>query len=228
MNKMTGPARRGFALAALSVTATLMLGGCGEKQDESEAVGESGAFESAAPDATETAPSPTAPATYEPTSPPAPSASAGDPPEVELAGKECLPGNWILDNNEFGALMSAAAGSTVSELTGNVMVTFREDGTTSTSYDEWTYALVVDGSQLTLSKNGTDHGTYRVAADGTMSMVDTDLSSVSQMELEVDGSPVINTVQSEPSVFGSAAFTCAGDELTVTADGATTVMHREH
>jgi hypothetical protein len=223
---LSSSSRATVAVAALTLTAAMLLTGCGDKDDELGAAAASRAADSTAPGVTEPAPSPTAPATTEPTSTPAPSASAGDPPEVELAGEECLPGNWFLDNDEFGALMSAAAGSTVSDLTGNVMVTFREDGTTSTSYDEWTYTVVVDGSRLTLTKNGTDHGTYQVAADGTMSMVDTDLSSVSQMKL--DGAPLTSTVQSEPSVFGSAAFTCAGDELTVTADGATTIMHREH
>lgn len=225
---LSSSARAALGFAALSLTATMLLSGCSEKEDDQSAAAASGAAASTEPGVTAPTPGPDSPATSEPTATLEPPPTEESPPEMELTGAECLPGNWFLDNAEFGALLSAAAGSTVSDLTGNVMVTFREDGTTSTAYDEWTYTVVVDGTQLTLIKNGIDHGTYQVAADGTMSMVDTDLSSVSQMKLEVDGAPVISTVQSEPSVFGSAAFTCVGDELTVTADGATTIMHREH
>ena len=68
-----------------------------------------------------------------------------EPTDVEnpepRAGADCLPGNWFLDNEEFAALLAGAAGGDVSHVQGSVMLSLGADGTATTHYDEWSYAV---------------------------------------------------------------------------------------
>ncbi|MDN5744054.1 MAG: hypothetical protein L0H31_02910 [Nocardioidaceae bacterium] len=145
-----------------------------------------------------------------------------------LSTADCLPGNWFVDNDEFGALMSTVSGSAVDNISGSTMVTFRDDGTTTTHYDEWTHTITVKSATVTIVKNGEDSGTYEIADDGTMTLTDTDLASTTTSQMKMGGRTINQPVPPQKSVFSRATFTCAGDELTVTAEGATTVLHREH
>lgn len=151
-----------------------------------------------------------------------------DPARAALTGGECLVGNWFVDNEQFGELMTAHAGTAVDNISGSTMVTFRDDGTTTTHYDEWTHTFTQDGATVTVVKDGADSGVYNVGADGAMTMDETDLQSTTTMEFEVDGNGVTRDAPARDGVFTNASFVCSGDELTVSADGATSVLYREH
>lgn len=219
-----GSARTSACTTVFALSVALVLSGCGDEETADSAMNVGSA--TPATPRSELDSTPTEAAT--PTSSPTSAASLVATPGEALTGEACLPGNWFVDNETFGALMAEASGGVGNDMSGTVMVTFREDGTTSTYYDEWTYVTSVDGRTLTLLKDGADSGTYEVTADGSMSLVDTDISSTTSSQIEVDGEQVTMSIRPEPSVFSDASFTCEGDALTMTADGATTILHREH
>lgn len=156
----------------------------------------------------------------------------GDDAEGEetkvLTGADCLPGNWYVDNESFAALMSSAAGGAVDDITGVVMLTFTADGKTQTLYEDWKHSITVDSATVTIVKNGTDFGTYSVNTDGSIALVDVEIQSDTTSVMKMGGQTVTSTVTPEPSVFSQASFDCNGDELSVTAEGGTTILHREH
>lgn len=159
-------------------------------------------------------------------------ADASDDSDGELTMRECLPGNWYVDNESFGKLIAGTGQGVVDDVTGVVMLSMHADGTSETLYEDWTHSIAVDSpagsGTMTITKNGTDYGSYEVHGDGTMSMIDTQISSETTSVMKMEGNTVTSVVTPEPSVFSQASFTCAGDELTVTADGGTTILHREH
>src|SRR5690554_1509642 len=63
-----------------------------------------------------------------------------------LTGADCLPGEWLVDNDSFAALMSGAAGGAVDDITGVVLLTFTADGKTQTSYEDWQHSITVDSA----------------------------------------------------------------------------------
>jgi hypothetical protein len=144
-----------------------------------------------------------------------------------LTGADCLPGDWSVDNDSFAALMSGASGGAVDTVTGLVMLTFTTDGKTQTRYENWKHSITVDSATVTIVKNGTDFGTYSVNADGSVALVDAEISSDTTSVMDIGGQKVSHTVTPEPSVFSQASFDCNGDDLSVTAEGATTILHRE-
>lgn len=225
MKRRRSSPRRAGAMATGVLLAMTMAAGCDE-DDEAQAsqrgtggqvVTSEPAQEPSEPEATEPAPEPTPAET--PTTQPTP---------TMLTGAACLLGNWYVDNQQFGELMSSVSGSAVDDVTGVVMVTFRDDGTTTTHYDDWKHTITVQSATVTIIKNGEDHGTYEMVDDGTMTLTDTDMNSTTTAKMEMQGRTTDYDAPPQPSVFSQSVFTCEGDELTVTAEGATTVLHREH
>lgn len=207
--------RTRIGATAFALTTALSISACDDEKDE------------------------TAPSSVEGDSAPSPPEGSDDSDDDPTAAKdgsssegptgaECLTGNWFVDNEEFGELMSTVSGTAVDDVQGTVMVTFGADGTTTTHYDEWIHSITVDGATVTIERNGSDSGTYEVAQDGTMTLTDTEMSSITESHMEVGGRNVTSTVPPQPSVFSQATFVCEADELTVTAEGATTTLHREH
>jgi len=199
-------------IVVIALAAALTLAGCDDEEDHAAGDGPGAAGTKATQDEPD---GDTTPAEDE-------SSTAA------LTGAACLPGNWVVDNEEFGELMSTVSGSAVDDVSGSVMVTFREDGTTTTHYDDWKHSITVQGATVTIVRDGEDSGTYQVADDGSMSLTDTQMSSTTKARMKMGGRTVDTVAPKTPSVFSQATFTCQGDELTVTADGGTTTLHREH
>lgn len=210
------------AVVALALGGTLMLSGC-ESTPDPQATDAQGGGSASTPDDPAADPDASAPAGDD-----ADADAASPPPAEPLTGAACLPGNWFVDNEHFGELMSSVSGSAVDNIHGVTMVTFRDDGTTTTHYDEWTHTITMDGATVTIVKDGSDSGTYEVAADGSMTLTDADLNTITTSEMEMGGQVIRTEVPPQPSVFSQATFTCEGDVLTVSAEGATTLLHREH
>lgn len=145
---------------------------------------------------------------------------------ADATGLDCLPGDWLLDNAEFGRMMSAAAGEVVT-VEGTAVLTLGTDGKTSTAYGHWSHTLRVHDVLFVIERHGTDRGTYVVSSDGTMMLTDSTIGSTTTMRMAAAGRETALTAEPEPSIFDRAAFTCSGDTLTFTADGATAVMHRQ-
>lgn len=145
-----------------------------------------------------------------------------------LTGKECLPGNWIFDNDGFERFLGSLSGTFDIATSGNVVLTMHPDGATQTNYDQWTHDVSVEGGRSIVVRHGIDKGTFTVSGDGTMTMNDTSIGSITSMTIHAEGQTIKRTVEPEPSLFTQGAFACSGDTLEITVDGFTAVMHREH
>lgn len=151
-----------------------------------------------------------------------------EPAPLTPTGAQCLVGNWLVDNSAFEVMMSAFSGTAVDSISGSLMVTFLDDGTTTTTYDAWTHTITVADGTATVVKNGADSGTYSVGEDGEITINETETTAVTEMQIQVDGQTMSLTEPPGPGVFTDATFTCSGDELTITAAGETSVLYREH
>ena len=142
---------------------------------------------------------------------------------AQAAGIACLVGTWVVDNKHFGALLQGVAGATnVADPTGEVLITFAADGQYSVTYNAWTVQISQEGMTVDLVRDGTDNGTYQAEVDGHITTSETDMGSVSSMAIQ-GGS---HSMTGEPSTT-AGTFTCQGDGLEVTAEGATSVMTRQ-
>ncbi len=145
-----------------------------------------------------------------------------------LTGKECLPGNWIFDNDGFEKFLGSLSGNFNIAVSGNVILTLRADGSTQTNYDQWTHNISAGEGQAIVVRNGVDKGNYTFSPSGTMSMTDTSIGSITTMTINAGGQKITQSVEPEPSVFSQGAFVCNGDKLDITVDGYTAEMNREH
>ena len=211
---------RGAAAVAITALTLLALTGCGDDDSGSAATGnDSGASTEVAPE-TETE---TETVAEEEESEDA----AAEDEEPILSGEACLYGNWYLDNESFKAMLEEAGGNVLS-VTGWAIVWYGDDGTTMATFDEWTTVTTEDNAETTMVRNGEDLATYEVTGD-TITTRETEGNSVLEMTMKMDGQDAATVVAPhEPSVTTVATFTCEGETLTVTAEGATSVLHREH
>lgn len=213
---------RGAAAVAITALTLFALTGCGDDANESAATaGGSGVSTEVAPE-TETEVE-TETVAEEEESEDAP-AEEGEP---ILSGEACLYGNWYLDNESYKAMLEEAGGNVLS-VTGWAIIWYGDDGTTLATFDEWTTVATEDNAETTMVRNGEDLATYEVTGD-TITTTETEGNSVLEMTMKMDGQDAATVVAPhEPSVTTVATFTCEGETLTVTAEGATSVLHREH
>src|SRR5690606_1970730 len=144
----------------------LALTGCGEDTppDNATGTGATGEVVESESDAGEASETDSA-KEDDPEGEPVPEAS-----EQDLVGATCLPGDWVLDNASMKALFTAAGGDIV-EVSGEVLTSYRADGTWLTQYTEWTTVAKDAEATTTMVRNGDDHGTYRVADDSGLTLV---------------------------------------------------------
>src|SRR5690606_7666452 len=120
------------------------------------------------------------------------------------------------------------AGGEVRSVEGLVMISYRQDGTTTSSFQDWTTVIVspdADGGTATMVRIGEDLGTFTVSGD-TLTTTETEPDSVLTMSMVVDGQKVSFTPPHEPFVSIGATFTCEGDTRPITAEGATSRLSR--
>lgn len=207
---------RSVAITAVAVVAVLGLAGCA-----SEATGGSGAGGAGG------AGSDAASAPAASTATPAPEVTQQAAP---LTGAECIVGSWLLDNASFGEIISSYADGVVDDVTGTVRFRADADGNAVTEYIDWTNTIRMTNPAgvVTMVRNGQDAGTYHAEADGRLSLTETANESVIVVEMTSGGTTMaMPTVENSPGALHLAVFTCTGDELTVTVDDRSSVLHRE-
>lgn len=129
------------------------------------------------------------------------------------ASSECLHGTWLADNQFIFA--SATEEVSFDEITGEVFLTYAPGGTLTTDYREWRMVSSNEGEQVTVTRNGVDHGEYTLG-NGTISFTDLELTSV----LTVSAADVEMTQVPEPVNQRDIAYTCEGDLTTMeTSEG---------
>lgn len=224
MTHYTGTARTPVMLALFALTATLVLAGCGEKEEEISGAAD-GVSTSPSPDTAVGAPS----ETIAPSSSPTPTTGPADqePAADSVVGADCLPGNWIPHREEFATMMAGDATKVVTGIDGNMFLSIQPDGTVNTIYENWTYTFTVDTATVTIVKDGTDEGAYTVADDGSIEITDTNIGSTTNANMTIGGTKVAQVVEPQPSVFSLATITCSGDELTASVGSQVAVLGRE-
>ncbi len=215
-----GPTRTGIALAALSLVATLVLSGCGDKEEEAGSASSS-VTASAAPVGPSISPG-VAGIT------PTPNPDAPGSPTDPVAVAACLPGNWVPHREEFAAMMAGDSTKVVTGIDGNMFLSIQPGGTVNTIYENWTYTFAVGESTVTIVKDGTDQGVYTIADDGSVDITDTSIGSTTNARMTISGTEVVQLVEPQPSVFSLATITCSGDEVTATVASQVAILGREN
>ncbi|WP_430867907.1 hypothetical protein [Demequina aurantiaca] len=242
MTRSGGPAQTGIAIAALCLTATLVLAGCGENVDDGaagtsvspsatptpEATSlEAGAAPGAGGDA-ENGPSDTPATTPEPSTAPQQGSERDYPTGDQVAIADCLPGNWIPHREEFATMMAGDTTKLVTGIDGNMFLSIQPDGTVNTTYENWTYTFTVKTATVTIVKDGIDEGEYTVADDGAIDITDTNIDSTTDARMTINGTEMAQVIEPQPSVFSLATISCSGDELTASVGSQSAVLGREH
>ena len=152
-----------------------------------------------------------------------------DKPVVALEGKDCFPGQWLVDNKDMQDYMETISGGAKVATTGKVFLIYNADGTTTTNYDHWTNTITLNGATSVVERHGIDNGTYTASSDGTFTASDSSVGSVTSMSIASPGGQMVTmTVDPEPSVFDTGQYTCKGDVLTLKVDGYNLTLNRQH
>lgn len=120
----------------------------------------------------------------------------------KVAPEKCIQGRWLADNDFFLASMREL-GDEVKEVTGQVHVTFGEDGTLSVEYNEWLITAEGYGQKMTFLRTGTDTGTYAATAD-SIDFTETNIDS----SISVDGGGLVMNIVPTAASYQSAPYTC--------------------
>ena len=156
-------------------------------------------------------------------------------PEV-TSGAECLIGTWQLDNEEWAAafqqMIPPDAPMGDATVTGRLTIEFRGDGTSTSIYDDWTIRSEVTQpapGEVTITRDGDDHGTYTAGDDGSISYTPTETNTTVDVTSVVGGQtmamPGIEGEQTDV-IGGAGSFTCEGDRMSIAVDGATVWFDR--
>lgn len=211
--RATAPARALIAVA-IAVGLSLSLTACGDDEAERETSGGAGGESSST--STEVTESPTENE---------PDDSDTDPAQP-ASPTSCLVGTWLADNQQLGALFKSSAAGTdaagsLSDPTGEVLVTFGPEGQYSVTYDAWTIVMSQDGVTVELIRDGTDEGGYEATDAGTVEWTEATMGSLATMK-----SPA-GTMELAADPSGtSGTFVCEGETLKITAEGSTTAFDR--
>jgi hypothetical protein len=152
------------------------------------------------------------------------------PVEVPRKGAECVPGQWVLDNASWQALVAsqtAGQGATVQTPTGSVAISFAESGSYSVDYQDWEIHLQTDEGSIVMKRAGTDAGRYTVSTSSVV-MTETSTGSVAQGTVQTsEGSFALPGVASKTAIAEQFGYTCEGDAMNATVPEGVLILHRE-
>ena len=220
------------SLVAVLAALVLLLAACGNDDDDPAAVGagngNGNGTNGEVEDDDGDEPDDTTTTTAEPTTTTA-------EPEV-TSGAECLIGTWQLDNDEWAAafqqMIPPDAPMGDATVSGRVQIEFRADGASTSIYEDWTIHSEVTQpapGEMTITRDGDDHGTYTAGDDGSISYTPTETNSTVDVHSVIGGQamdmPGIEGEQTD--VIGEAgSYTCEGDRLNIDVDGASVWFDR--
>lgn len=142
---------------------------------------------------------------------------------AHASGTACLLGTWLTDNENVGTELRQFAGDAIfSAPTGEVLITYSEDGRQSVTYRAWTFEMSQDGITVEVVRDGTDTGTYEATDDGHLTTADVEMGSVVSMK-----SPAGSHSTPGEATSWTGTFSCQGDILEVTTEGATSILYRQ-
>lgn len=193
-------------ITGLAATALLILGSAGCAAEE--------------PEPAETADSNTATETPSAGDETAASEAADTTPALSPA--ECLVGTWLADNELFLAQLREFGTEAISNVTGQVILTYEADGTLRTDYQDWEMSATVEGEGLTIHRHGTDTGVY-TATDTELSWHDESIGS----QITTGAAGISMSIQPEPAAYDRVPYTCDDDEVTLSTHDGDAHLYRQ-
>ena len=132
----------------------------------------------------------------------------------------CLVGSWAADN-AFFLVSLREYGDEFNNVTGQVTLNFAGDGTLTTTYQDWLLTALVEGIDLSISRNGSDAGILTVDGD-RIDFADTQVGS----SVSVTAAGTTMPIVPEAMAYAGAAFTCAATEASITTIDGTLRLNR--
>lgn len=136
--------------------------------------------------------------------------AAGDAPSGSAAPADCLVGRWLADN-EFFLNQMRQFGDVIKSVTGEVHVTFAAQGSVEVEYRQWLITGSMEGRTVTITRDGTDSGTFS-ATDSTIDIAETTVGST----LTVDAAGMRMPIEPQPANYRAAAYTCDATRAVIT------------
>ncbi|HQZ33395.1 MAG TPA: Ig-like domain-containing protein [Ilumatobacteraceae bacterium] len=142
---------------------------------------------------------------------------------IEIVEADCVVGQWRLRTQEFLTQIDQAVGTGSStQIGGEYIVTFGEDGTFTGQRLGWMFGVSSMGQQIVLTIDSLETGTWVVDETGTILEID-EASSDATVAMTMNGLPLPFAPQSiqSPGVSGQGSYQCSATTmtLTVTDDG---------
>lgn len=139
-----------------------------------------------------------------------PESTKTEAPEPEVKPEDCLTGTWLADNEFFLEGMREYGDETQS-VTGDVFVTYGDDGTLTTDYQGWLITFLTEGIPGTISRDGVDTGTFTATAD-TVTIRDTSMGSA----MLVTAGGMAMPVEPTPISYENVPYTCSATNASLT------------
>lgn len=146
--------------------------------------------------------------------------------------ESCVVGRWVLDPAAFFDQIMASEEEIDGEfafLGGEYVLNIEEDGTFTSTRDNWMFAVTSDFGDLQVTVNESDVGTWTF--NGNVLTTTLQPGDPAEIEILVDGQPLVlpgGVAPFEPPEveFTGAAVSCDNDTLTATFDGNDSVWTR--
>lgn len=122
----------------------------------------------------------------------------------------CLLGAWTADN-AFFLVSLREFGDEFHSVSGTVTLDFDDDGSLTTTYQDWLLEAVVEGLDVSISRNGSDAGVFTVNGD-KIDLSDTQVGS----SMSVTTAGVTMPIVPDAIAYSGATFTCDTTAASIT------------
>lgn len=139
-----------------------------------------------------------------------------------LTPSECLVGTWLADNELFLAQLREFGTEAISNVTGQVILTYEADGTLRTDYQAWEMSATVEGQGMTIHRHGIDTGVY-TATDTELTWHDESIGS----QITTGAAGISMEIQPEPAAYDRVPYTCDDDEVTLSTHDGDAHLYRQ-
>jgi hypothetical protein len=165
-----------------------------------------------------------------PTSAPTPT-TAAPTTSPELTAGDCIPGTWLLDSATFieSIVDTVGAGADFAYESGTYNIVVAADGTYTSNRVDWTLRASSPQGSILIVFNGVQTGV--VTWDDVIVSADEQTNTTAvQMYADIGGGlqaiPGGTTINTE-TLDAAAPYECVGDTLSINANGANSVWHRQ-
>lgn len=141
------------------------------------------------------------------------STSAVDP-------RTCLHGAWLADNEHFLESMREF-GDEITGVSGEVTLTFTDDGAITTEYRGWRITAVAEGMESVITREGVDRGSF-TSDEHRVNIHETDMNSI--LTVSIGGADMV--VSPEPVDYSQAEYTCGESDAAISTPDGNVILSR--